>query len=191
MDCWHYGGSTEGDHGCWSEYCCNTSLSFSWCISLGSSWRTSFANLSYSQGEHEQHNSERAELLACSMNILVHLGIYKGEAHSEISAGTQGERFSGLCFLFTDLVHIQGEHALRGSITLCPWCQRGRVIWSCCHQVQRGRLLALWCMRCTWWQPTHRRTSHLHTFRWIYRRDIRCDLLHRCRTVQRNQIASS
>jgi len=25
------------------------------------------------------------------MNILVHLGIYKGGAHSEISAGTQGE----------------------------------------------------------------------------------------------------
>ena len=28
--------------------------------------------------------------------------------------------FGGLCFFFTDLVHIQGEHALRGSITLCP-----------------------------------------------------------------------
>jgi len=28
--------------------------------------------------------------------------------------------FGGLCFFFADLVHIQGEHALRGSITLCP-----------------------------------------------------------------------
>ena len=30
MHCWHYGGRTEGDHGCWSEYCCNMSLSLSW-----------------------------------------------------------------------------------------------------------------------------------------------------------------
>ena len=34
-------------------------------------------------------------------------------------------------------------HVLRGSITLCPWWQRGKVTWGC-HQVQRGRLLALW-----------------------------------------------
>ena len=26
----------------------------------------------------------------------------------------------GLWFFFADLVHIQGEHVLRGSITLCP-----------------------------------------------------------------------
>ena len=56
---------------------------------------------------------------------------------------------------------------------LCPWCQRGRVIWYCCHQVQRGRLLALWCMCCTWWQTTHRRSTHLYISRWIYGRDIR------------------
>ncbi len=88
MHCWHYGGCTEGDHGCWSEYYCNMSLSLSWSFMV----------------------------------------------------------FGGLCFFFTDLVHIQGEHALRGSITLCPWCQRGRMSWRFwgCHQVQRGRLLALW-----------------------------------------------
>ena len=80
----------------------------------------------------------------------------------------------GLWFFFADLVHIQGEHVLRGSITLCPWCQRGRMIQCCCHQVQRGRLLALWCMCCTWWQPSHRRSSHLYTFR----RYIRCDRMH-------------
>jgi hypothetical protein len=28
--------------------------------------------------------------------------------------------FGGLWFFFADLVHIQGEHVLRGSITLCP-----------------------------------------------------------------------
>ena len=39
-------------------------------------------------------------------------------------------------------------------------------------------LLALWCMCCTWWKPTHRRTTHLYITRWIYRRDIRCDRIH-------------
>ena len=111
MHCWHYGGCTKGDHGSWSEYSCNMSLSLSWSLMVS----------------------------------------------------------GGLWFFFADLVHIQGEHVLRGSITLCPWCQRGRVIWCCCHQVQRGRLLALWCMCCTWWQPSHRRSSHLYTFRWIYK----------------------
>ena len=120
MHCLHYGGCTEGDHGSWSEYSCNMSLSLSWSFMV----------------------------------------------------------FGGLWFFFVDLVHIQGEHVLRGSITLCPWCQRGRVIWCCCHQVQRGRLLALWCMCCTWWQPSHRRISHLCI---IFRRDIR-------RTAQRNQM---
>jgi hypothetical protein len=33
----------------------------------------------------------------------------------------------GLWFFIADLAHIQGEHVLRGSITLCPWCQRGRM----------------------------------------------------------------
>ena len=120
MHCWHYGGCTKGDHGCWSEYCCNMSLSLSWSFMV----------------------------------------------------------FGGLWFFFADLVYSQGEHVLRGSITLFPWCQRGRVIWCCCHQVQRGRLLALWCMCCTWWQPTHRRSTHLYISRWIYRRDIRCDIIH-------------
>ena len=46
------------------------------------------------------------------MDGLIHLGIYKGGVHSETSA---------------DLVYSQGEHVLRGSITLCPWCQRGRM----------------------------------------------------------------
>jgi len=62
MHCWHYGERIEGDHGCWSEYCCNMFLSFSWSFMV----------------------------------------------------------FGGLWFFFTDLVHFQGEHVLRGSITLCP-----------------------------------------------------------------------
>ena len=86
MHCWHYGGRTKGYLGCWSDYCCNMSLSWSFMV------------------------------------------------------------FGGLCFFFTDLVHIQGEHALRGSITLCPWRQRERMSWRFWgfHQVQRGRLLAFW-----------------------------------------------
>jgi len=79
---------------------------------------------------------------------------------------------------------------------LFPWFQRGKVP-SCClihlrgsiawsnqhqygfHQVQMGRLLALWCMCCTWWKPTCRRETHLYMVtRWIYRRDIRCDRIH-------------
>ena len=53
-----------------------------------------FADLAYIQGEHEQHTSAEQRLqhvLKASMDKLVHLGIYKGGAHSEISAGTQGE----------------------------------------------------------------------------------------------------
>jgi len=53
-----------------------------------------FAYLAYSQGEHEQHTSVEQifqHVLKGSMDILVHLGIYKGRAQSEISAGTQGE----------------------------------------------------------------------------------------------------
>ena len=118
--------------------------------------------------EHEQHISERAELSACSINRLVHLGIYKGGAHSDISTGTQGEYEQWNVFLGKRISWF----------TLCPWCQRGRVIWYCCHQVQRGRLLELWCMCCTWWQPTRRRSTHLYISRWIYRRDIRCDRMH-------------
>ena len=39
--------------------------------------------------------------------------------------------------------HDQHNVCQRGSMILCPWCQRGRVTWCCCcHQVQRGRLLA-------------------------------------------------
>ena len=84
-----------------------------------------------------------------------------------------------------------------GAWPLCPWCQRGRVTWcGCCHQVQRGRLLAFWCMCCTWWQPTCSRITHLYMVtRWIYRRDIRCDRMHdssvykqKCRTTSRNQL---
>ena len=133
MHCWHYGGSTEGDHGYWSEYCCNTSLSLSWCISLGSSWRTSFADLSYSQGEHEQHNSERAELSACSMNRLVHLAIYNGGAHSEISAGTQGEYGQRNAYL--------GQRI--SWLTLFPWCQRGRVIWLLLPSSPKGEIVGI------------------------------------------------
>ena len=62
MHCWHYGGSTEGHHGCWSEYCCNMFLYISWSFMV----------------------------------------------------------FGGLWFFFADLVYSQGEHVLRGSITLCP-----------------------------------------------------------------------
>ncbi len=62
MHCWHYGGCTKGDHGSWSEYSCNMSLSLSWSFMVS----------------------------------------------------------GGLWFSFADLVHIQGEHVLRGSITLCP-----------------------------------------------------------------------
>ena len=160
-----------------------------WYISLGSSWRTSFADLAYSQGEHEHHNSARVELLACSTNRLVHLGIYKRGTHSEISASTQGE--------YEQLNIYPGKRI--SWFTLCPWCQRGRVIWCCCYQVQRARLLALRCMSCTWWQPSHRRTSHLHITRWIYRRDIRCDWMYdesteeildviECMPTQRNQM---
>ena len=69
MHCWHYGGCTKGDHGSWSEYSYNMSLSLSWSLMVS----------------------------------------------------------GGLWFFFADLVHIQGEHVLRGSITLCPWCQRGRM----------------------------------------------------------------
>jgi len=53
-----------------------------------------FANLAYSQGEHEQHTSAEQRLqhvLKGSMDRVVHLGIYRGGAHSEISVGTQGE----------------------------------------------------------------------------------------------------
>ena len=57
------------------------------------------------------------------------------------------------------------QHVLRGSMNnigeriswfaLCPWCQRGRVSWYYFfHQVQRGRLLALWYRCCPWWQLT-------------------------------------
>ena len=72
------------------------------------------------------------------------------------------------------------QHAFRGSMTLCPWCQRGRVTWcGFFHQIQRGRLLALWCMYCTWWKPTCSKTTPLYMVtRWIYRRDIRCDRMH-------------
>ena len=50
-----------------------------------------FADLAYSQGEHDQHTSAEQRLqhvLKGSMDRLVHLGIYKGGAHSEISGGT-------------------------------------------------------------------------------------------------------
>jgi len=54
----------------------------------------SVIDLAYSQGEHEQHTSTEQRLqhvLRGSMDRVVHLGIYKGGALSEISTGTQGE----------------------------------------------------------------------------------------------------
>ena len=72
--------------------------------------------------------------------------------------------------IFLQILPIcQGElrqHVLRGSIALCPWCQRGGRPWVTlgCHQVQRGRFLALWHRFGTglarwhkcfpWWQLT-------------------------------------
>ena len=47
-----------------------------------------FADLAFSQEEHEQHTSAVQRL---GMDRLVQFGIYKGGAHLEISAGTQGE----------------------------------------------------------------------------------------------------
>jgi len=54
----------------------------------------SIIDLTYGQGELEQHTStdQRPQHVhRGSMDKVVHLGIYKGGAHSEISVGTQGE----------------------------------------------------------------------------------------------------
>jgi len=32
-------------------------------------------------------------------------------------------------------------------------------------------VLALWCMCCTWWKPSHKITSPLYTIGWIHKRD--------------------
>jgi len=72
--------------------------------------------------------------------------------------------------LFADLAYSQGEHGqhrkfqhiLRGSTTLCPWWQRGRMILDlgvaikskggdCWHY---GTGLELWHRCCPWWQPS-------------------------------------
>ena len=71
---------------------------------------------------------------------------------------------------FADLAYSQGEHGqhrkfqhiLRGSTTLCPWWQRGRMILDlgvaikskggdCWHY---GTGLELWHRCCPWWQPS-------------------------------------
>jgi len=123
------------------------------CLQSGRAWTTHFSN------------TETRHVLRGSIDRLVHFGIYKGGDHSEILTDTQGDYGQW---------NVQQRKRTSWS-TLCPWCQRGRVIWCYCHQVQRGRLLALWCMCCTWWQPSHRRISHLCITRWIFRRDVRCD----------------
>ena len=53
-----------------------------------------FADLTYSRGSMKstlQQEQSIQHVLRGSMDRLVHLGIYKGATHSEISAGTQGE----------------------------------------------------------------------------------------------------
>jgi hypothetical protein len=52
MHCWHYGGCTKGDHGSWSEYSCNMSLSLSWSFMVSGGLWFFFADLVHIQGEH-------------------------------------------------------------------------------------------------------------------------------------------
>ena len=126
MHCWHYGGSTS-----WMlvwillQY---VSIYFM----MYKSWFF-LKNIFLQIFPTVRGSMNSAELSACSMNRLVHLGIYKGGAHSEISAGTQGEDGQRNVYL--------GK--IISWLTLFPWCQRGRVIWLLLPSSPKGKIVGI------------------------------------------------
>ena len=92
-----------------------------------------------------------AQFSKSRMDRLVHFGIHKGGAHLEISAGTQGEYGQQKVYQRREYLGPPFALDVKGG----EWLG---VVVACggCHQVQRGRLLALWFKGCPWWQLTQR-----------------------------------
>ena len=111
-----------------------------------------FTDLAHRQEEHEQHTSAVQRLGRYSGGALTDwytLASTKGEIIQRLQQVLRRSMDSGMIL----------QRKRSSWFTLCPWCQRGRMIWYCCHQVQRGRLLALWDKCCPWWQ-TSLMTNH-------------------------------